>query len=238
MNPVWMRPSHRPLVLGHRGVRGPLAENTMAAFQRALDEGADGVELDVRLSSDGEVVVLHDPDLARVTAGRDGRRAHTRTAAELARTDVGEGQGVPRLGEVLDLVLSRGKLVNVELKRDVPSRTAAVRALAKVLPRGEPRVLVSSFDPAMLHLWKVLRPDIPTGQLFHAGQTHLRPWTLVRLFAVDALHPEHVLVDATKRPRPLHVWTVNDAEIARRLDRWGVNAIITDRPGEMLAALA
>ena len=182
-------------------------------------------------------MVLHDPDLSRVTDGRDASPAHHRTAASLGRVDLGGGEGVPRLRDVLDLVLGRGKLVNVELKRDVPSRAASVLALARTVPRAEPRVLVSSFDPAMLHLWKALRPDVPTGQLFHKGQAHLHPWLLTRLFWVDALHPEHVLVDRTRSRRPIHTWTVNDPIEARRLARLGVNALITDEPGALLSGL-
>src|SRR5437899_2504336 len=88
-----------PLIFGHRGVRGEAPENTMAAFELAAASGADGVELDVRLCRSGEVVVCHDPTLARATGGKDERAVADLDLAELRRADVGAGQGVPLLEE-------------------------------------------------------------------------------------------------------------------------------------------
>ena len=116
----WLRAEgKRPLVFGHRGARHAAPENTMMAFELALTEGADGVELDVRLDGDGRVIVLHDTTLARVSEDRETRSAEAMTAAELSRVDVGRGERVPLLKDVLAWSLERQARVNVELKRDV-----------------------------------------------------------------------------------------------------------------------
>src|SRR6476646_7095285 len=120
-----------PYVFGHRGVRGAAPENTMAAFELAAASGADGVELDVRLCRTGELVVCHDPTLARFTGGQDVRPIADLDLRELARTDVGGGAPVPALAEVLDFARGRKLRVNVEMKRDVPSRRLVVRETAR-----------------------------------------------------------------------------------------------------------
>src|SRR2546423_4915557 len=122
-----------PLVFGHRGVRGEAPENTMTAFELAASGGAAGVELDVRLCRSGEVVVCHDPSLERMTGGRDSRNVADLTLAELQRIDVGNGERVPPLEQVLGWARARPILVNVELKRDVPNRVRLVRETARLL---------------------------------------------------------------------------------------------------------
>src|SRR6266536_5012531 len=90
-----------PRVFGHRGVRGAAPENTMMAFELAADSGAQGVELDVRVCRSGELIVCHDPTLERVTGGRDARSVADLEWSLLSRVDVGSGQTMPLLGEVL-----------------------------------------------------------------------------------------------------------------------------------------
>ena len=136
-----------PFVYGHRGTRTGAPENTLLAMRRALDQGADGIELDVRVCGSGEVVVMHDPDLMRVAgvplsaaqAGLHELRAH----------DLGQGERVPTLDEAMDLVLGAGKLLNVECKPDVPHPEWIVRSvLDRVRVRSaaeRSRILFSSF---------------------------------------------------------------------------------------------
>jgi glycerophosphoryl diester phosphodiesterase len=228
-----------PYVFGHRGVRGAAPENTMPAFELAAQSGADGVELDVRLCRTGELVVCHDPTLARFTGGRDGRKIADLDLGELARVDVGGGAPVPALVEVLAFARGRKLRVNVEMKRDVPSRRLVVRETARVLATlgaqlGE--VIVSSFDPWMVGYLGWLLPVAPRGCLFASDQRWLRSgWVAVPL-AADAVHPERTLVDERSyrkwrgRGKLVNVWTVNDVVEARRLAGLGVDAIITDAP--------
>src|SRR5262245_52384253 len=108
--PSWRRPpGHRPWVLGHRGARRAAPENTLRAFELARSEGADGVELDVRLTGDGQIVVLHDPTLERVSGGRDRRRVEALDFSELGRVDVGERERAPRLVDVLAWAAEHGQ---------------------------------------------------------------------------------------------------------------------------------
>src|SRR5258706_9802958 len=228
-----------PYVFGHRGVRGAAPENTMAAFELAAQSGADGVELDVRLCRTGELVVCHGPTLARFTGGRDERKVADLDLAELARVDVGGGAPVPALSEVLDFARDRKLRVNVEMKRDVPSRRLVVRETARMLAvLGEQLgdVIVSSFDPWMVGYFAWLLPQAPRGYLFASDQRWLRSGWVALPLAADAVHPERTLVDEARyrkwrgRGKLVNVWTVNDVAEAQRLAVLGVDAIITDVP--------
>jgi glycerophosphoryl diester phosphodiesterase len=229
-----------PYVFGHRGVRGEAPENTMAAFELAARAGADGVELDVRLCGSGELVVCHDADLTRLTAGRDTRKVADLDHHELARVDVGDGQGVPLLSEVLAWAEPRRLRVNVEMKRDVPNRRAVVHETARLLESGAfPPVIVSSFDPWMLAYLSWRRPSLLLGLLFASDHKLTRSGWPASVLHVSAVHPERTEIDAArlrawqKRGRIVNVWTVNEAAEARALAQMGVDAIITDAPGRI-----
>ncbi len=235
----------RPLIFGHRGVRGPLPENTLAAFEAAASQGADGVELDVRLCRTGELVVLHDPTLARVTSGADERAVAEVPWDELRRADVGSGERPPLLADVLALCRARGLRANVEAKRDVPSRPAVVKALARLLRALDPRleVIVSSFDPLMLAALRLEAPRIPRALLVSPDGHYPRVAALAGPLDAAAVHLCRTLTDpravaAHRRAgRIVGVWTVNDPAEARDLAALGVDSLITDRPGEIRAAL-
>ena len=127
------------IVLGHRGFSGKFPENSLLAFKKAIEAGADGVELDVWLTKDGRVIVMHDETIDR-TSDMSGRQKDM-TLEELKRADIGGGERIPTLEEVFE-VLPENALVNVELKdRD------AVEEVAKIVKENNPeRVLISSFD--------------------------------------------------------------------------------------------
>lgn len=218
----------------------------MAAFALASEEGADGIELDVRLSASGDLVVAHDPTLSRVTGGEDSRQIAELSHFELSRIDVGEKQRIPLLAEVLAFARSRGMRINVEMKRDVPNRMAVVRATARIV-RGVPDapryVLVSSFDPGMLAAFALLLPGIPRAFVFESATAWLRSgWPALPLRAA-AVHPERSLVGPEtvrawqKRDLLVNVWTVNDESEARDLAACGVDGLITDVPGLVVSAL-
>jgi glycerophosphoryl diester phosphodiesterase len=236
----------RPLVFGHRGVRraeGP-AENTLAAFAAAAREGADGVELDARLAASGELVVFHDATLARMTGGADTRALADLSFAELRRVELPGGERVPLVADALALAREAGIAVNVEIKHDAPDRAALVRAAARLLHVWDPAhaVLVSSFDPAMLAGIRLTLPRVPVAQLVHKNR-YSSVATRAAAFAADAVHIERViasrpLIDAIRRRgRIVDVWTVNSPVEARDLAALGVDGLITDVPGDVLAAL-
>jgi glycerophosphoryl diester phosphodiesterase len=234
MNP----PARSPLVFGHRGTRRGAPENTLLAFGRALEQGADGIELDVRLCASGEVIVLHDRDLLRVAGvAIEAERA---TLPELRAHDLGAGERVPTLEQAFECVLERGAQLNVELKHDVPDAQAlvdAVSARVRALSAdAAARLLFSSFGRGVCEALRGALPDARVAFLFEApGETPPR--------GMAALHPRYTLADHAAIERwhaqgfAVNVWTVNDAVAARRLADDGVDAIITDDVPLVRAAL-
>ncbi|EYF00140.1 glycerophosphodiester phosphodiesterase [Chondromyces apiculatus] len=234
-----------PRILGHRGVRALEPENTLPAFEEAARQGADGIELDVRLCGSGEVVVLHDPDLSRVTHGGDRRAAAALSYRELCRVDLGGGARAPLLSEVLAFARGRGLAVNVEVKRDVPDRLALVRAMARLLRTWDPRhaLLISSFDPAMLAALGALLPATPRALLVARGHHHEGVLRLAGALGVLAVHLDRTLTTSARvsvlqrRGVMVNVWTVNDMAEACSLAALGVDGLITDAPRQIREAV-
>ena len=213
----------------------------MAAFQLALEQGADAIELDTMLTADGEVVVMHDNTLERTTDGRGAVKAID--WADLKALDAGvwygarfAGQRIPHLREVLQGVAPH-TILNIELKNDAApfnDLPARVAALLDETATHE-RVFISSFNPLALRRFHVLQPAIPLGLLALGGGAGLG-----RLFAPfvphAALHPARGAVTARLVARAhahrkrVHVYTVNQPDEMRRLFAMGVDAIFTDDP--------
>jgi len=217
----------------------------MAAFQRACAEGAPAIELDVRTCADGRAVVFHDASLRRMTRDRDLRRIEEVPFEDLRKVDIG-GAPVPELAEVLAWARQEGVAVNVEMKHDVPSRSRLARETMRVAREAGADVLVSSFDPLLLAIAALLAPSVPRALLVHEGQglaadllqeAARPPW-------VRALHVERTQADPgavaryARRGLRVGAWTVNDPREASDLVSRGVASIITDSPGEVLAALS
>ena len=248
-------PPSRPLVLGHRGASHDYPENTIVAFRAAMQQGADGVELDVMRCGSGEVVVVHDDTLERLAPGQAGAGQLVRETplGELRRFDLGGGERIPTLDAVFR-ALGPQALVNVELKSAslqrptdylrLPLDDGLAMAVVKVLERAgrlnaSGLTLVSSFDPfQLLRFQSASRGMVPLGYLFEAGQS-VRTRELYRLplWSLAAVHPEAKLVDGpalrTWRQRGLRVnaWTVDNPSEIAALAALGVEAIITNRPG-------
>jgi glycerophosphoryl diester phosphodiesterase len=237
--------SRSAVLVGHRGGRGDSwpPENTIAAFARARSEGALAIELDVRTCQGDDVIVLHDPDLARVTEGSDRRAVATMSRAEVERVRIGGvgGERVPSLEAVLDWAKGRAAL-NVEAKHDVRDRFALARSIARTLRRHPAvEVLLSSFDPTLLAMLAVVAPRVPRAWLTHEGQASWeRVWgPLAARAPVAAVHLERrqanpALVASLQRAgKKVGVWTVNDPREARDLAALGVDWIITDDVGAL-----
>lgn len=228
------------LVFAHRGASASAPQNTLAAFEQAAQQGAQGIELDVHLTRGGHLAVIHD---ATVDATTDGQGAVAEMSlAQLKELDAGAwfapdfaGERIPTLDEVFAAV-GRRLFINVEIKS---SAQGIENAVADCLRRNQmlSRVLVSSFDPDVL---RRLRPliNVPLGFLcpaIDAAHDAMR-------FCV-ALHPWQKSVDAEamRRAREIgclvNVWTVNDPARACELKSLGVHSIITDQPAAILAAL-
>lgn len=230
--------THTPQVWAHRGASAYAPENTIEAFVLAAEQGADGIELDVQLSADGELVVIHDETTDR-TAGQPGTVAGL-TVAELRRID----PRIPTLAEVFDAVRPTRMRVNVELKNGINFYPGIEqKALAAIDRSGlRERVLVSSFNHYSLKTLQQLDADIPLGLLFAEGL--YLPWEYAASFGAAAIHPAlpflqvpGVVEYAHAAGVAVNVWTVNEDEHLDACVRLGVDAIITNHPDRALAAL-
>jgi glycerophosphoryl diester phosphodiesterase len=236
------RADDRPLVLGHRGASADAPENTLAAFRLALEQGADGVELDVWRCATGEVVVIHDADAGRVSGAP--LRIRDCPLPALRALDVGawkgerfRGERIPLLAEVLE-ELPRA-VVNVELKtqgRDLGLAQAAAEVILRA--RAEARVIVSSFDYRLIGAFRLTAPAVPAGLLFDDSQSwRIRVGLASRLLSPAAVHPDRALVTPARAARwierglGVNVWTVDAPEEVEALCGLGVSAIITNVPG-------
>lgn len=231
-----------PLVIAHRGTSGEAPENTLSAFKLAVEQHCDMIELDVQLSSDGEIVVCHDESVDRTTNGSG--MIHEKTAEELSRLDAGcrhslafRGERLPLLREVFELVpLSVG--LNIEVKSNDRLMQTKLLGLIREFGRTE-AVVLSSFDHRLLHRIKSAAPDIRIGLLYTA--LLLDPVRLVHDFGLDvySMHPYYGLIQpediAALRANGQHVyvWTVNEPDAMGALIRQGVSGIITDYPSRL-----
>jgi glycerophosphoryl diester phosphodiesterase len=231
--------SGRPLVLGHRGASAVAPENTVAAFTRARELGADGVELDVRRTADGVLVVHHDAEVHDVGV-----------IASLSFADLREARPqLATLAEALDAC--RGLVVNAEVKclpwePDADADGSVMLATIDAVRAHDGMMIVSSFDLAAVDRARAAAPDLPTAWLTHgqeiaaaaelaAARGH--PWLnadgIAALEAgadgIAAAHHAGVLVGT---------WTVDDPAAARRLAVAGADVIITNVPDVVLAAVA
>lgn len=222
----------RPYILGHRGASHDAPENTLRAFSLAMEQNADGIELDVQLTRDGGLIVYHDTHLKPET-GRQGRIADL-TTAELQALDVGSGQHMPTLDEVF-ATLGSEALYNVEIKdwslRDKGTETAVAACIhAHNLAR---QCHVSSFNPQSLRRIRLhLTPATSTGILREPGLLRFSH----HLVRSEADHPHYSMIDAAyvawarQRGYRIYTWTVDDPAVAQRLARLGVDGIITNKP--------
>lgn len=231
------------LNLAHRGFSADYPENTMAAFRAAVDAGCDGLELDVHLSADSEVVVLHDDTLERTTDGFGSVSA--RTLAELQALDAGSwrssrfaGERIPHLEEVLALAAETGILLNIEIKNAGGDNALLVeKVLAMVRERAlESQVLLSSFHCGAVVTAAKLNPKIVSALLY--SSPFIRGVSLCRKGGMRAVHPTYHLLFynplllriCRAKGLMVNVWTVNLPEDMRRLIRMGVDGIITNHP--------
>jgi len=222
------------LILGHRGASAERPENTLAAFARAYDVGADGLEFDVRASRERTPVLAHDRDLQR-RAG-DPRNVDELPLADLAGVDVGAGERVPTLREAMARFAGRGFL-DVEIKQ--PGIEAEILAVLADFPAQ--RWGISSFDWTILQAVRALHPTCDLWLLAVDSSPALFA-TAQDLDAVGVALWAHayttdVAAEIAAAGLQTIVWTVNDVEEARRVRDLGAYGLCTDDPAKMVAAL-
>ena len=233
---------HRIKVWAHRGASGYAPENTMEAYILAHQYGADGIELDVQLSRDGEIVVIHDEKIDRTSDGKGLVREYTlkqlrgfnynRTRPEHFRADI------PTLREVLLYIRDRTEMtVNIELKTGVffyPGIEEKTLALVNALNMKD-RVIYSSFNHYSIRKIREIEPEAKTGLLYEDGFIDVPAYAAS--LGVDALHPAWrnlqypgFTEDCRKYHLDVNVWTVNAESLMRQMCEAGVHAIITNYP--------
>jgi glycerophosphoryl diester phosphodiesterase len=239
----------RILNFAHRGARERAPENTIPAFVSAADLGADGVELDVHLSADGVVVVMHDADVATTTDGTG--RITGMDLAEIKLLDAGSsfdpsfaGTVVPTLDEVFEAVAGR-LLFNIELKTVALGTRGYNRLLAHAVAlclehhNLVDQTICSSFNPFVLRALRIRLPRLALGYLYAPDlPAPLAKGWLARpiIGKHEARHPHYSMVEegyvhwARKHAYRINVWTVNEIEDIRRMRDLSVDALISDRP--------
>lgn len=233
--------STKPLVWAHRGASGYAPENTLAAFQKAVDLGADGVELDIQLTKDDQIVVIHDEMIDRTSDGKGWVKDYTleelrafnynRTKPEYKHADI------PTMREVFELLKPTGLFINIEIKTGVvfyEKIEEKILALAKGMGM-EDRVCYSSFNHYTVTRIHELKPDAEVGFLYADGPIDMPSYGVKH--GVNALHPalynlqyDGFVKECKEKGLKLNVWTVNERPYMEMCCQYGVDAIITNYP--------
>ncbi len=237
-------------ILAHRGASGEAPENTRTAFLLAAEEGAYGIETDVRLTADDEIVIVHDEDLARL-CGVEGKVSDYRLA-ELRQMNFAwhvegaEAERIMTLAELLALVREKNLYANIEIKHSYKYfykyRNLATRTARQVIEAGmAEQVILSSFVfPYMMRV-KRRFPELACGFLFE--NHHRVTFGLAKHYGIEALHPAKDLVTkdfvqkAHDRGLQVNTWTVNEEEEIAKMRDLGVDLIITNFPARALAVI-
>ena len=251
----------RPLIIAHRGASALAPENTPAAFQKAIDDGADGIEFDVRFARDGVPVVIHDAKLDRLA--RVNGSVSDFTSEELRSLDVGSwfnaknprrafekysGETIPSLAQSLEFLRDFRGLLYIELKCRENEIESLVKAVCRVIGKSPllPNILIKSFKLEVIP--KVLRhcPDVKTAALFAPKiMTILRKEKHLVKIASElgadeiSLHfslcTRKLMEKAAKKNLPVTIWTADNPQWVKRALNLGINAIITNNPARLLA---
>jgi len=232
-------------IYAHRGSSGTHPENTLAAFKAAAELNIHGVELDVHLTKDGELVVIHDESINRTSTGEGFVK--DLTLAELRAFDYGSwfgdafaGESIPTLEEVLAIYQDTEHHVNIELKSDVfPYEGIGEKVMATIERLGmAQRVVISSFDHEAIREFKKRAPHIEVAVL--TMEVLVDAYDYARFIPADALHislptaQRKMTKEALLKGAIIRVFTVNKVEYALALQQLGVHAMFTDFPEEMM----
>ena len=239
----WLEQLPQPVIFAHRGASAWAPENTLAAFRLAIEHSAPAIELDVKLTADRQVVVLHDQTVDRTTNGHGDLRKFT--LVDLCKLDAGrafsaqyQGERIPTLAEVFEAV-GEQVFINIELTNYASICDTLPELVAGLVRKYtmHDRVMFSSFFPSNLLRIRCLLPKTPAGLLALEGPAgRLGRGLIGRWITPAIIHPNFQDVDEQfmrrqkQFHRRVHVWTVNDPQEMRRLASLGVDGIFTDDP--------
>lgn len=228
-------------IIAHRGASGYAPENTMEAFELAVKQKADGIEIDVHLSKDNQVIIMHDETINRTTNGHGYIKDYTFEELQSfnANNDMADFTfcHIPRLEELLELIKESNTLLNIELKTDqihYKNIEEIVLELVKQY-KVEHLVFYSSFNHYSMTKIKELDSNAKIGLLYFEGL--YQPWNYALLAKADALHPFHqnlkipnYIAECHRNNIKVNVWTVNDVLDMQKYIAMDVDGIITNFP--------
>jgi glycerophosphoryl diester phosphodiesterase len=221
------------LKIGHRGAKGYAPENTLLSFQKAIEMGIDGIELDVHLSADGEIMVIHDATIDRTTNGQG--IVNSLSLRELKSFQIEKEHEIPTLIEVFNLVNKRC-LINIELKGKGTAIPVVTLIEKYVLEKNwqYSNFLISSFDWVSLLDIHLVKPAIPLGVLTEYDID--LAFAFAKHIQATSIHPYFHLLSKEKTAKmqeegfQLLAWTVNEEEDIQKIKSFHINGIITDYP--------
>jgi Glycerophosphoryl diester phosphodiesterase len=231
----------KPLVYAHRGASAYMPENTLAAFKKAIELGADGIELDVHVSSDGHLMVIHDEKVDRTSNGKG--LVKEKTFNELKSLDFGswfssdyKNEKIPELNEVLDLISQWHGMLNIEVKNGPVFYPGIEKMVIDAVASYNmiKRVIVSSFNHYSLVEIKKLCPGIKTAPLYMEGL--YEPWVYAKHMGAGAIHPAfysiipEIVSECGKNGIAVNPFTVDQPQYIKMLTIAGVDGIITNVP--------
>lgn len=223
-----------PLIIAHRGAMDFAPENTMKSFALAYAQGADGVELDIYLTRDKHLVVVHDDDLMRL--GNSSLKVKKSTLADLQKVDVGEGEKVPSLDSVFEEFGQKFSIINVEIKSESPRTDGIEKKLAELINHYglSEKILVSSFNPLALLRMKELAPNVKRGYLMSSANRYFHQEYWMKKGEFYSFHldchwrPPGILSRIKKYSERIWLWPVKNKG---DLKGWeNVEAVITSNP--------
>lgn len=228
-------------IIAHRGSAGTHPENTFTAYQAAIDAGSDGIEIDVHITKDGELVVLHDATVDRTTNG--GGYVKDLSLAEIKQLDAGNwfsdaftGERIPTLDEVLNFIAGTDQLLNIELKNvTIAYEGMEEKVVSLVQKHGlVDQVVLSSFNHISLNKISKRHPEINCAILTLDKQ--FEPWHYAEAVGVKGIHAHwpkidlQTIMETEQKSYPVRLYTVNREDVMERVIKEGCDAIITDYP--------
>lgn len=228
-------------VFGHRGAAGTHPENTMCSFVEALRARADGIELDVQLTKDGEIVIIHDETVDRTTNGKGWVKDFT--YGEIKKLDAGSffsakfrGERIPLLDEVLSWATSNDLLINIELKNNLIDYEGLEEAVITLIKQHhlEERIILSSFNHNSVALCRDIAPEIERAILF-MDRLYM-PWQYAEQVGAKGIHPywmvvrDDMITQSKANLKHLRPFTVNGQMEIERFMAQRIDSIITDFP--------
>lgn len=238
--PASLASDRKPMIIGHRGAKGLAPENTLAAFQTAVDLGIDGVEFDIQRTQDGQLIVFHDEDVERTTDGSGP--VENMTLAQVKALDAGTkfdptfaGERIPTLDDAFEFLRQTDLLLFIEMKE--PWRFPGIEAeVIEAIRRHDlvERVQMRSFYHDSLYEFYALAPELALSALWLDRLPEDDEVTFKTINGLYLHYTADVIAHVHERGQIATAWVVNELDDARNLIAWGIDGITTDYPDQLL----